>query len=111
MTKEDIRTDADYEAYILEKEKEFCALIDKWIEDGPTYKQERMFKLANRLLENKYIDAEEFDLLIECAHSVPKAGDGSINLSFSLAPAKADPEYKSYIAKVMAMMSFFGHVE
>lgn len=111
MNKEDIKNNQDFEAYIAEKEKSYCELIDKWIVDGPTYRRDKVLTLAKKLSDEKHISADEYDLLLDCAMSIPKAGDGSVNLSFSLKPAEEDPEYKSYIAKVMAMMSFFGHVE
>jgi len=111
MNKEDIKSTQDFEAYVAEKEKGYCELIDQWIADGPTHKREKVVALADKLLEAKSITEEEYGLLLECSQSIPKAGDGSLNLSFSLAPAAEDPEYKGYIAKVMAMMAFFGHVE
>ena len=111
MNKDDIKSNQDFEAYVAEKEKGYCELIDKWIADGPTHKREKLVDLAKRLSDEGHISAEEYSLLLDCSTSIPKAGDGSLNLSFSLAPAAEDPEYKGYIAKVMAMMAFFGHVE
>jgi len=111
MNKEEINSQQDFEAYVAEKEKGFCDLIDTWIKDGPTYKRERLTELADRLKKSEAINQPEYDLLMECITFVPKAGDGALNLSFALAPAAEDAEYKGYVAKVMAMMSFLGRVE
>ena len=84
MNKEDIKSTQDFEAYVAEKEKGYCELIDKWIADGPTHKREKLVDLAKRLSDEGHISTEEYHLLLDCSTSIPKAGDGALNLSYAV---------------------------
>ena len=91
MNKEDIKSTQDFEAYVAEKEKGYCELIDKWIADGPTHKREKLVDLAKRLSDEGHISAEEYSLLLDCSTSIPKAGDGSLLRPFIVFFGEAVP--------------------